>query len=585
MASSIDIEHYSSLSHENRIISSNSDELSDYSDENTIISSNSSEFAEYDDNEISDNSNDDILSEERSIIQYSEKEKKIIKLEKGQVLSQIEVNQLNNTSVIYPNQEECSKLIVNNLLNKKIIHTIVLALTQSGKTGCMIALIKNFIEKFIIPVYNIYIITGLSSNEWTEQTKDRVPEKLQKNIYHRNKLDNFVKDIKNKKNVLVIMDEIQVAAKNEQTIYKSFQKAGFYDKAYLLKNDIKIVEFTATPDGTIIDIDDWGEHSKTIIMEPGEGYTSCFDLMNQNRVFQYKDLCGYNKKTRLINHELVKKNIKEIKEEIEKFKEARYHIIRIPTDCSYKLEIVENNFKNVFRYDDVHYIVYDQNDPNDINKYLEYPPTDTTFIFIKEKLRCSKTLKKEFLGILYDRYTNTVSSDSAIIQGLLGRETGYDDNGSSICFTNINTIKKYEKLWKSKFTNKNIKWKSLTTKCKCGTIMSKETYCSPNNVNGLKSSSKIVDKQVVLKKFKRFDDAKKYVKNTLKKTRGPNKPKPNENGFYENYIRGKRSIMSTADIEKDKKWGIKNGYRLHTCYRDITDKTTLEYCIAHYKLD
>ena len=34
--------------------------------------------------------------------------------------------------------------------------------------------------------------------------------------------------------------------------------------------------------------------------------------------------------------------------------------------------------------------------PNDINKYLEYPPTDTTFIFIKEKLGCSKTLKRVF---------------------------------------------------------------------------------------------------------------------------------------------------------------------------------------------
>ncbi|OUU21699.1 MAG: hypothetical protein CBB97_15960 [Candidatus Endolissoclinum sp. TMED37] len=581
----IDIEQNSSLSHENKIISSNSDELSDYSDENTIISSNSSEFAEYDDNEISDSSNDDILSEERSIIEYSKEEKKIIELEKGQVLSQVEVNQLNKTSVIYPNQEECSKLIVNNLLNKKIIHTIVLALTQSGKTGCMIALIKNFIEKFIIPVYNIYIITGLSSNEWTEQTKDRVPEKLQKNIYHRNKLDDFVNHIKNKENVLVIMDEIQIAAKNEQTIYKSFQEAGFYDKEYLLKNDIKIVEFTATPDGTIIDIDDWGEHSKTIIMEPGKGYTSCFDLMNQNRIFQYKDLCGYNKKTRSMNHELVKKNINEIKEKIKKFKRKKYHIIRIPTDSCHKLNIVKNNFKDVFRYDDVLYIVYDQNDPNDINKYLEYEPVDTTFIFIKEKLRCAKTLKKEFLGILYDRYTNTVSSDSAIIQGLLGRGTGYDDNGSSIYFTNINTIKKYKELWKSKFTNKKIQWKSLTTKSKYGTMVSKNTYCSPNNVNGLESSSEIIDKPPVIQKFKSFNDAKTYVKNTLKRKRGPNKPKPNENGFYENYIRGKTSIMSTADVEKDKKWGINNNYRLHTCYRDITDKTTLEYWIIHYKLD
>lgn len=36
-------------------------------------------------------------------------------------------------------------------------------------------------------------------------------------------------------------------------------------------------------------------------MEPGEGYTSCFDLNNQGRVFQFKDLCGYNKKKKEVD--------------------------------------------------------------------------------------------------------------------------------------------------------------------------------------------------------------------------------------------------------------------------------------------
>ena len=38
-----------------------------------------------------------------------------------------------------------------------------------------------------------------------------------------------------------------------------------------------------------------------------------------------------------------------------------------------------------------------------------------------------------------------------------------------------------------------------------------------------------------------------------------------ENGFYENYIRGKTSIVSLPLMfEKDKKWGITNNYRLHS---------------------
>jgi hypothetical protein len=39
-----------------------------------------------------------------------------------------------------------------------------------------------------------------------------------------------------------------------------------------------------------------GENALKIKMEPGQGYTSCFDLKNQGRIFQYKDLCGCDKK-------------------------------------------------------------------------------------------------------------------------------------------------------------------------------------------------------------------------------------------------------------------------------------------------
>ena len=43
---------------------------------------------------------------------------------------------------------------------------------------------------------------------------------------------------------------------------------------------------------------------------------------------------------------------------------------------------------------------------------------------------------------MYERYTNSVN-DSAIIQGLAGRMTGYHNNTDTVIFTNTNTVEKY----------------------------------------------------------------------------------------------------------------------------------------------
>ena len=93
------------------------------------------------------------------------------------ILIEISKNQRNSKSVVYDNQEEYSTKIVSKLHNRKIINIMVIALTQSGKTGTMLGLIKNYLNDTtnIIPIENIYIITGLSSCEWVEQTKDRMP--------------------------------------------------------------------------------------------------------------------------------------------------------------------------------------------------------------------------------------------------------------------------------------------------------------------------------------------------------------------------------------------------------------------------
>ena len=465
---------------------------------------------------------------------------------------------------------------------------MVVALTQSGKTGTMIALIKNYLNDTtnLIPTENIYIITGLSSREWVEQTTQRMPQSIQERVFHRDHLTNkFVDDIKTKKNVLVIIDEIQIAAKENQTLFKAFSDAGFYNKQFLLRNDIKIIEFTATPDGTIYDLMNWGDNAKKIKMEPGQGYTSCFDLKNQQRVFQYKDLCGYDKKTGEIDKKIVSDNITEIKYYIDNYKSPKYHIIR--TSNGNMSDLVIHNFKTVFGQNII-YKTYDKDsDLDDINKILYITPQKHTFIFIKEKLRCAKTLYKKYLGIIYERYTK-FPDDAVIIQGLIGRGTGYDDNGESKYFTNIESIKNYEKLWNSNFEDKTIKWKSKTTKRKNELLQSKGTYNNPSLIDGMSVSSdeSYTEYEPVIKKFTNQDDLKKYYNTELKSRfggRGPLKKKPNKNGFYEATIKKNKKIWSCHELSNSSvyKGAANNNYWCYPCYEDVNDKSTLQFWIIH----
>ena len=192
----------------------------------------------------------------RILCDYTLLEQDIMKLRKQNVLNELDILKLTGKSIIFENQEVIASKVVAAFKSRKIINIMVVSKTQSGKTGSMCATIKQYLEDSsnLIPIENMYIITGLSSCEWKEQTKERMPQSIQSRVFHRCELPNtFVDEIKDKKNILIIMDEIQVAARKGQTICKAFKKAGLLNKNTLYENDIKILEYTATPDGTIYD--------------------------------------------------------------------------------------------------------------------------------------------------------------------------------------------------------------------------------------------------------------------------------------------------------------------------------------------
>lgn len=226
---------------------------------------------------------------------------------------------------------------------------------------------------------------------------------------------------------------------------------------------------------------------------------------------------------------------------------------------------------------------------SNINDVLSIPPQKHTFIFIKEMLRCAKTINKRYVGILYERFSKHID-DAAIIQGLVGRDTGYDNNGVSITYTNIDSIVRYEKLWESNFDDPTIKWSSKTTRYKNGILSGKDTFNDPKNYDHFSSGSESDSdaQEPVIKVFKSQEECKEYFIQHLKARqgptkRGPKKVKPNSSGFYEATIRSNRKVYRCDEIQTERKHGLNTtNYRVYPCYQNTDDPATLEWWFIHY---
>lgn len=526
---------------------------------------------------------------ERQKVIYDLEQLSSIQRKRNILIEQITDKSEDGINKIWENQKVCGSEISNAFNDKNIVNILVYGKTQTGKTGCMTSFIQHYVLANNIPINNIYIITGLSDKEWKKDTMNRMPDSINNQVFHRGNLNKkFVSEIKNKKNILIIMDEIQIACETEQTIYKSFQSCGLFDLETLLKNDVKIVQFSATPDGHINDIDDWEEHSVKIKLEPGIRYTGTKQLKEQNRLKQFKDLTKIENVRELATVINSFKPITYIKDGVEETCKHRYHTIRIPNSRKNNDRLVIDNFKKVFGNNYNYNETFLESKKGDINETLKRPPNKDTFIFIKEILRCAKTKVKLFIGIEYERWTTV--SDSSIIQGSVGRLTGYDDNGDSVCYTNLSTIDNYETLWENNFDFKrgNV-WNTKTTKFneQNNITTGTGTYNAVKNIKGLEDNSTLETKEIkepCIMKTKTFEDASKFIKNHIGAIRGPNQLKT-ISGFYHSNIRGVKRVYSTDEVYKERKCNIENGagYGLRPCYSDISDPSTLEFWIIYYK--
>lgn len=487
---------------------------------------------------------------ERVLKDYTPNIIKRIKENQDRLLAQIKDIEVNNK--IHENQQSAAKQLVENFKNTKISLQLAIGLTQSGKTGSMLSFLKEYISSDnIIDPDNIFIITGLSSREWIEQIRDRMPPMLEPNIAHNNTADKLFRKLVNKTNIIIIIDEVHMAAGMNNTIAKGFVKSGIFSKLY--SNDIKIVEFSATPNGILINLNTWNTNAAKVFIKPGDGYTGCKELLDMGKIFQYRRLMGSiedidnlekrkrerdctddTNKIDELNCKIIEIN-KKIREGAEHLIEYKnrilktygktyyYHIVRAPIKEYDELKKVMGSI-----FDEKFTLVeYNESSNYDINKILSKQPLlkyGHVIILIKDKLRCSKTLIQKYLGSVYERHTIEVD-DSVVVQGLIGRITGYKYNGKTFCYTNIKSVKNYIQQWETEFKDEKTILK----------ISSKRKTITHNHVNNftdirLEKETERKDKMIKylnakklgMKEFDKYEDMLIFHKNIAFKIHGKN---------------------------------------------------------------
>jgi hypothetical protein len=553
-----------------------------------------------------------VIPMERLRVVYEPRDKKLFESKQyiySYELVNIEESEFKRSGnkTFFMNHFNISNRIVQNFENGKIVYQLVVARTQSGKTSAMLKTIELYMEKNLIPLENIYVITGLSSTSWVNQTKDRFPECMHPRIIHNAKLmENFKKDIKDKKNCLIMIDEVQMACQEKQTFGKIMIELG-WNTAFLLENDIKMVQFSATPDGIMYAYKQWNtdENYKFEYMQEGDTYFGTKQMRERNQLRQCESISFHED---YIEHAM--EYCSNILSDILSFRNSRYHLIRLETGTTpeqyletFKTLVTREypEYLDRFCFDSHSYTM--DGDIETLDDHLKKKPVKHGWVFIKHKLKCADTIRyKKHIGVMVDRLSR---SDSFMIQAFLGRGCGYEPH-DMIIYTNLSSIERYDAIMECIKTGTDfstIEWNSNTT-CHMGeTTTSKKTY------NRAESKEKKWTYECK-EGWEKFESKKEYLDFTekYKFTKSSSYEKHKKDGFYETTTTKGHRVYSYDEIMQFKESitlgsgsglplqkkgeGEKIGQkrtRLYVCYKNIKDPTTIVFvlrtCIIIEKIE
>ena len=353
---------------------------------------------------------------------------------------------MSNKGVFYPQQ----KIAVNECMEKLLTtpYVILLALTQSGKTGTLTLLALKSIDENRYE--KVFIVSGNTSISLRGQMEQDLYSAIEGYIFNKynNTLTNeqfqsekqiFISKIKiywgtqmkdltesDNKNILIIHDESHYAQSKNNMPYKYlYEKLGIDsalrgDYIDIIKNECGIVNVSATPFSEITsnqkkkkkklsnEYDNLKEKG-IVYMKPGKGYFGVIEHYKNGNIKFNSNTISEKNKNKIIN---ILKN--------EKYNN-KYCIVR--TQKAHKDAEIMQSISKTLNMDYVQLFGGINIDDFD---FLKNKPLNKTLVHICGVARMGQVICKDHIGMVYEQSKNP--NIDTLLQSLLGRVTGYNKN-------------------------------------------------------------------------------------------------------------------------------------------------------------
>jgi hypothetical protein len=318
----------------------------------------------------------------------------------------IELLELNNKKIVYPNQQNAADMVIQ-AYDQGVLAVCLIAQPGTGKTGTAQAIMYHYAthdndDKFIFSE-NIFPCSGMADNDWEEQFKDSLLPSFKNQVYHRQNLLKQELRLGTLINGLIIPDECHIASQKNMTVAQCMKKAGLLDIEGLKARNIKTLDISATPEAVLHDYAKWGPLARIIKIQPGPTYKGFKVMLDENRIIDAPIL----------------ETLDDIEELLETF-ESRY--VNSLTKKYYPFRLFNEDKKALIRlvceqFGWAEPLEHDSTTRiDDIDKIMETAPLKHQIIFIKGFWRASKRLVRAHVGGSYEQkpkktdMTNTAQS-------------------------------------------------------------------------------------------------------------------------------------------------------------------------------
>jgi len=348
---------------------------------------------------------------------------------------------------IYQNQRDDAKNIVDEFYNGNRRVISITKKTKVGMDGLMIYIALLMMlhpdDSFVVNPANLRIITGMSNAGWEKDMIDKAPQCVKDKIFHHGKLKKA--DLKNLKNSLIIIDEIDTGDKEYQVLHNTLKDAGVLDVKCMTENNNRFVFASATMIRELHDLYCWGDLHKWYQMTIPENYIGHKEFLEKNIIQEFYSLKDEDDAETWIQEDIIDNYGNDF----------RVHLARVTIKTVNSLQNACIRKGVVFK----NHTSTDKLSPEEIKELFQEPLSNHIVLGIKGFFRRANLIPNKWklrIGATHELWVKIVDNNVQI-QGLPGRMTGYwkdvinAGHKTGPHRTSIKAVEEYERVFNNPF--------------------------------------------------------------------------------------------------------------------------------------